>query len=149
MELGGHLDFQIGLDIPSVDEFQRGWSILRIPFRSAVIGPRDQRGDLCLGETTFVREMTHLWISEPGWHLLAHYGDLDGLSPRPRFSVAHQGERCDLPRAMAGLTVFLQNWQHVLLESNRWCRRTTDNGHCAYRHCEDTQTRHGKASRQP
>src|SRR5665213_1876638 len=89
--------------------------------------------------------MTHLRIGEPGRHLLAYNGDLDGLGPRPRLSVAHQGERCDLPGTMAGLTVLLQNWQDVLIERKPWCLSGTDNGQCAYRQGENTQTRHGKS----
>ena len=106
----GHLEHQVGLaDVPSVDELQRLGSVLRIAARGSGLDPLGQRALLLGTEHVGVREVPVARIGEPRRHAVERDSLPDRPRPRPDLLVGQQRHRGRLARAMAVLTVLLQD----------------------------------------
>ena len=123
IEVLGHLDDHVRLDIPAVMKGDRSRLVLRVAFHRAAVRPRTERHDFRVGQSLVVREMPVRRIREPGRHLPLDDSGLDRFRPRTRVLVGQERHRRDLARAMARLTVLLQNRQHMLVERDGSSRR--------------------------
>ena len=112
-----HVQHQIRRrNIPAVHVFARRRRVFRVAFFRAAIRPGHQRIDLLLAQRAIVGEMAVLRVGEPGRHLLRQDVFLYGFGPRARVFVRHQRERSDLARAMALLTMLLDDFLHIPME---------------------------------
>src|SRR5262249_2821511 len=59
-------------------------------------------------------------IRKPRWHLFAENCSLDRLRPGARAFVGQKGHRRDAAWPMTALTVFLEDWQYILIEGREW-----------------------------
>ena len=120
VELRRHLDDHVRLDIPPIMKRDRRRFVSGVAFRRTAVRPCAERRDFRVGQPLVVREVTVRRIREPWRHLPLHDSGLDGFGPRTNVRVGQERHRRDLSRAMARLTVLLQNRQHLLVECDRF-----------------------------
>ena len=105
-------------DIPAFCPVGRWRRIARITGASAGIGPCCQRGDLLWCQRRIVRKASATGVGKPRRHSFRTGRIANPGGPLPRFRVGYKRERRrNLARAMATLTVLLQDRQHLAIES--------------------------------
>ena len=118
-----HLDDDVGLaDEPRqiVGERARSRQVRRVAHRRAVVHPFGDRLHLAVGQRRIVLELgdAHVAIDVPRRHLAIDDLRANRARPRPGLLIGHQRHRRDGAEPVTRLAVLLENWRHILRESD-------------------------------
>ena len=95
---------------------------LAVAARSAGLNPRNNRGDLRIGEARIVGQFAaEFRIGEPRRHLAAHHARLDGPRPRACVFVCDQRHRRRFAGAMTTDASGVEDRRDVVIERDRRC----------------------------
>jgi hypothetical protein len=119
VDVGGHFDDHVRLDVPAFFELARSGLVFRIAFGRTGVDPGDQGGDIGGGEPSVVGEMSVAVFGKPWRHLARRHCRLDALRPGTRFRVSEQRHRRDFAGTMAFLTILLKNRKNVFVKGHR------------------------------